>query len=86
MPPVALTALQAAYLENPRDVVSAAHIGWVRIWRLRAALAGPSAGPLGQEFMVNGVAAAARLCPIRNATQEMTYLRIELLPIRGNCG
>ena len=29
-----LTALQAAYLENPRDAVTAAHIGWVHIWRL----------------------------------------------------
>jgi hypothetical protein len=32
--PAALTALQAAYLENPRDAVTAAHIGWVHIWRL----------------------------------------------------
>src|SRR5260370_41911066 len=32
--PAALTALQAAYLGNPNDAVTAAHIGWVHIWRL----------------------------------------------------
>jgi hypothetical protein len=32
--PEALTALQAAYLENPDDAVTAAHVGWMHIWRL----------------------------------------------------
>ena len=32
--PDALTALKAAYLENPRDAVTAAHVGWLHIWRL----------------------------------------------------
>src|SRR5258708_5342601 len=32
--PAALSALQAAYLENPNDAVTAAHIGWVHVWRL----------------------------------------------------
>lgn len=32
--PGALTALKAAYLENPNDAVTAAHIGWMHIWRL----------------------------------------------------
>jgi hypothetical protein len=44
--PEALTALKAAYLANPNDAVTAAHIGWMHIWRLaeRARLA-PGAGP-----------------------------------------
>ena len=32
--PRALTALTAAYLADPRDRVTAAHIGWLHIWRL----------------------------------------------------
>ena len=32
--PAALTALKAAYLGNPDDAVTAAHIGWMHIWRL----------------------------------------------------
>jgi hypothetical protein len=32
--PDALTALKAAYLENPRDAVTAAHVGWLHVWRL----------------------------------------------------
>jgi len=32
--PEALAAVTAAYLENPRDAVTAAHIGWLHIWRL----------------------------------------------------
>jgi len=32
--PDALTALKAAYLENPRDAVTAAHVGWMHTWRL----------------------------------------------------
>jgi len=32
--PESLTALKAAYLANPRDAVTAAHIGWMHIWRL----------------------------------------------------
>jgi len=32
--PRALDALTAAYLENPSDAVTAAHIGWLHIWRL----------------------------------------------------
>ena len=30
----ALTALTAAYLENPNDAVTAAHVGWMHTWRL----------------------------------------------------
>lgn len=39
--PAALTALTAAYLEDPNDAVTAARIGWLHIWRLaeRARLA-----------------------------------------------
>ena len=32
--PEGLTPLKAAYLENPNDAVTAAHIGWMHIWRL----------------------------------------------------
>lgn len=32
--PAVLTALEAAYLENPNDTLTAAHIGWLHIWRL----------------------------------------------------
>jgi hypothetical protein len=32
--PEALTALTGAYLDNPNDAVTAAHIGWMHIWRL----------------------------------------------------
>jgi hypothetical protein len=32
--PVALTALKGAYLENPNDAVTAAHVGWMHLWRL----------------------------------------------------
>jgi hypothetical protein len=32
--PVALDALTAAYLASPTDAVTAAHIGWLHIWRL----------------------------------------------------
>jgi hypothetical protein len=44
--PSALTALKAAYLADPSDAVTAAHIGWLHIWRLaeRARLA-PALGP-----------------------------------------
>jgi hypothetical protein len=44
--PTALTALTAAYLANPSDAITAAHIGWLHIWRLaeRARLA-PAVGP-----------------------------------------
>jgi hypothetical protein len=44
--PEALTALKAAYLANPNDAVTAAHVGWLHIWQLaeRARLA-PGAGP-----------------------------------------
>jgi len=30
----ALTAVTAAYLENPGDAITAAHAGWLHIWRL----------------------------------------------------
>ena len=30
----ALRALQAAYLDQPRDAITAAHLGWLHIWRL----------------------------------------------------
>lgn len=32
--PVVLEALNAAYLADPNDAVTAAHIGWMHIWRL----------------------------------------------------
>jgi hypothetical protein len=32
--PAALDAVKGAYLENPTDAVTAAHIGWLHIWRL----------------------------------------------------
>jgi hypothetical protein len=32
--PAALNALTGAYLANPNDAVTAAHIGWMHIWRL----------------------------------------------------
>lgn len=32
--PAALQALTAAYLANPNDATTAAHIGWMHIWRL----------------------------------------------------
>lgn len=32
--PATLHALQAAYLDTPNDAVTAAHIGWVHVWRL----------------------------------------------------
>lgn len=30
----ALTAMTAAYLQTPEDAVSAAHVGWLHVWRL----------------------------------------------------
>ena len=30
----ALEAKTAAYLENPNDAVTAAHVGWLHMWRL----------------------------------------------------
>jgi hypothetical protein len=44
--PAALTTLKAAYLADPNDAVTAAHIGWLHVWRLaeRARLA-PAVGP-----------------------------------------
>ena len=32
--PVVLNALTAAYLENPNDAITAAHIGWMHVWHL----------------------------------------------------
>ncbi len=32
--PDVLTALTAAYLENPRDPVTAGHVGFMHVWRL----------------------------------------------------
>jgi hypothetical protein len=32
--PAAINALTGAYLANPNDAVTAAHIGWMHIWRL----------------------------------------------------
>jgi len=32
--PTALTAVKAAYLQNPNDAVTASHVGWLHIWRL----------------------------------------------------
>jgi hypothetical protein len=32
--PVVLNALTAAYLENPNDAITAAHVGWMHVWRL----------------------------------------------------
>ena len=35
--PEALTALTAAYLAEPRDAVTASHVGWMHLWRLSEA-------------------------------------------------
>jgi hypothetical protein len=45
--PEVLTPLKAAYLQDPRDPVTAAHIGWMHIWRLaeRARRAGMPPDP-----------------------------------------
>lgn len=43
--PEALRALKAAYLENPRDAITAAHIGWMHTWRLGERARQPSLGP-----------------------------------------
>lgn len=45
--PEVLTPLKAAYLQNPNDAVTAAHIGWMHIWRLaeRARLASGTPDP-----------------------------------------
>ena len=50
--PAALVAVQAAYLETPGDATTAAHIGFLHIWRIaeRARLANPS--PLITDDMV----------------------------------
>jgi hypothetical protein len=50
--PEALVALKAAYLANPNDAVTAAHIGWMHIWRLaeRARLT-----PLGPDITDDAV-------------------------------
>ena len=32
--PQALDALTAVYLDNPNDAITAAHVGWLHIWRL----------------------------------------------------
>ena len=50
--PAALVAVQAAYLETPNDAVTAAHVGFLHIWRIaeRARLANPS--PLITDDMV----------------------------------
>ncbi len=44
--PQALTAVKAAYLANPSDAVTAAHVGWLHIWRLaERARISPAPGP-----------------------------------------
>src|SRR4029453_17458229 len=44
--PQALIALKAAYLANPSDAVTAAHVGWMHIWRLAERVRlGSGAGP-----------------------------------------
>jgi len=42
--PEALTALKAAYMADPGDAVTAAHIGWLHIWRLSERTRLPHAG------------------------------------------
>ncbi len=44
--PAALSAMTAAYLEDPNDAVTAARVGWLRIWRIAelARLASPPPG------------------------------------------
>jgi hypothetical protein len=54
--PEALTALKAAYLEDPNDAVTAAHIGWMHIWRL-AERARPQSIPPGPGITDNAVLA-----------------------------
>jgi hypothetical protein len=60
--PTALTALKAAYLQSPNDAVTAAHIGWLHIWRLgeraRQAAARPDItddAVLGRKFFEEAV-------------------------------
>ena len=45
--PEVLIPLKAAYLQNPSDPVTAAHVGWMHIWRLaeRARLDGAPPDP-----------------------------------------
>jgi hypothetical protein len=43
--PIALTALKAAYLANPNDAVTAAHIGFLHIWRLAESARQPALRP-----------------------------------------
>jgi hypothetical protein len=44
--PAALRAMTAAYVEDPNDAVTAARVGWLRIWRIaeRARLPAPTPG------------------------------------------
>ena len=42
--PEALTALKAAYVTDPSDAVTAAHIGWLHIWRLSERARVPNGG------------------------------------------
>ena len=42
--PEAMTALKAAYVADPGDAVTAAHIGWLHIWRLSERARLPNAG------------------------------------------
>ena len=42
--PTALDALTAAYLADPRDAVTAAHVAWLHFWRLSERARLPSAG------------------------------------------
>jgi hypothetical protein len=65
--PEALVALKAAYLADPGDAVTAAHIGWLHIWRLSERGRLPSGG--GPEVTDHAVLArkyfeeAVRLSP-----------------------
>src|SRR5262249_10931141 len=44
--PAALRTVKDAYLADPRDPVTAGHVGWLHVWRLaERARAGPAAGP-----------------------------------------
>ena len=60
--PAALTTLKAAYLQTPNDAVTAAHIGWLHIWRLAERARQAAARPditddavLGRKFFEEAV-------------------------------
>ena len=73
--PDALTALKAAYLENPRDAVTAAHVGWLHIWRLGERARQPALRPDITDDAVLAASTSRRRCgsiPARRGTWAST--------------